>query len=352
MPSFISIGSSYTVTDYVGRIKRKEFVVNKNYQRSDKVWPDAARSFLIESILLGYPIPKISIREITDYKTKTTTGEIIDGQQRTRAIVDFHENGFAISNRSDLISARGCKYDDLDEDLQKAFMSFPLQADVISGATDDEIIELFRRINSHTVALNAEEQRHAAYQGPMKWFIYELARDYGPTLERFGVMTVKQLARMQDIKLMAEITHALYHGITTTAAKQLNQLYDDHNKTFPQRDKFAERFKAAFSVVLKLESIENTLLAKHYHFYCLILALMHTQEAIPTLKSLAKGGRGLRKLKAIDENLGILADVLEIDDLEEVNDDYQDFWSASTQTTNTAANRTVRFKAFMECVSN
>lgn len=50
--------STITVTDYCGMVDSHEVRVNRDYQRSDQVWPRTAQSFLIETILLGFPIPK------------------------------------------------------------------------------------------------------------------------------------------------------------------------------------------------------------------------------------------------------------------------------------------------------
>ena len=43
--------TDYTVADYCQAMERKEIIVNRAYQRSDKVWLPVARSFLIETIL-------------------------------------------------------------------------------------------------------------------------------------------------------------------------------------------------------------------------------------------------------------------------------------------------------------
>ena len=80
-------------------VDRKEIRVNRNYQRSEKVWPPAAKSFLIETILLGYPVPKLSLYQITDLKTRRTVKEIVDGQQRTLTIKAFFDNRLRLRRR-------------------------------------------------------------------------------------------------------------------------------------------------------------------------------------------------------------------------------------------------------------
>ena len=52
--------STFTVAEYCEQMREKTITVNHDYQRSDKVWPTAARSYLIETLLLGFPMPKLA----------------------------------------------------------------------------------------------------------------------------------------------------------------------------------------------------------------------------------------------------------------------------------------------------
>lgn len=107
--------SHFTVADYCKGMKRNEIVVNRNYQRSDHVWPDAARSYLIETILKGFPIPKLYLYQVTDVKSRDTRKEIVDGQQRSVAILDFYEDKLKISKLAENEDIRNKKYSELDE---------------------------------------------------------------------------------------------------------------------------------------------------------------------------------------------------------------------------------------------
>jgi uncharacterized protein with ParB-like and HNH nuclease domain len=84
-----TVGTNMTIADYCEEFLAEKIYVNKDYQRSDERWSSVARSFLIESILLGYPLPKFYLYPITDTKQRRSLKEIVDGQQRTMAIVDF-----------------------------------------------------------------------------------------------------------------------------------------------------------------------------------------------------------------------------------------------------------------------
>lgn len=348
--SFDTHSTSYTVADYVGRLKRKELTVNRDYQRSPEVWPVQARSFLIESILLGYPIPKLYIRESTDLKTRSMRSEIIDGQQRSMAIWHFYDGKFAISKRSELQDAQGCFYDDLDDDLKAKFVSYKLSADVLTGANNDEIIELFRRMNSHTVSLNAEEQRYAQFQGDMKWFVYELSREFGPMMERLGIFGVKQMARMQDAKFYADVIYAIFNGIKTTKKTQLDDLYRQYNSGFNDRDAFKERFANALAYLSALDEFTGTKIFRHYNFYALLLAVMHVQDPIDELVDSAGGDDFvMRDEDDVVRRLWKLSAVLDEDEQPKQN---RSFWIAAKEKTNTEDHRSIRFKTFLTAISS
>ena len=90
-------------------------------------------------------------------------------------------------------------------------------------------------MNSYTVPLNAEEQRHASYQGKFKWFINDLADKLEGALLAMGVFKEKQLVRMQDNKSLTEQPDPFSHGIRTTNKKELDAMYKDLDYDFPER---------------------------------------------------------------------------------------------------------------------
>ena len=74
--------TTFTVAEYCDQMIAGSIIINSDYQRSPKVWPPAAKSYLIDSVLLGYPIPKLSLYQKTDLRSRKTIKEIVDGQQR------------------------------------------------------------------------------------------------------------------------------------------------------------------------------------------------------------------------------------------------------------------------------
>src|SRR5690348_12000835 len=116
------VRGSTPVADYCNALLRGEIRVNKQYQRSEKVWPDAARSYLIETILLGYPLPKFYLHQITDLRSRQTVKEIVDGQQRSMAILHYFQDEFRLSRTIETEDAAGRSYNELPEEFKRAFV--------------------------------------------------------------------------------------------------------------------------------------------------------------------------------------------------------------------------------------
>jgi hypothetical protein len=347
-----------TIADYCAALDRKELAANPEYQRSDKVWPSAAKSFLIETILLGYPLPKIFLFQKTDLKSKKTIKEIVDGQQRSKAIHDFYNNKLRISKKSELLGASGRRYDQLDEGLQGSFLNYQLSIDLFVAATPSEIRQAFRRLNSYTVPLNPEELRHAEYQGKFKWFIYKLSEAVEQRLLDFGVFKIKQIVRMQDAKLWTEFVHALFNGVKTTKAKDLTALYRDFDREFPASpgddsdvdddqgeessagaSSVTERVREAMDRVGAMTDLHDGPLMKPHVFYTLLLAMTHVLKPAEKLDGLFD----TVERDAIDwqmalVNLSKLANSLETEE----GGEFPEFKFACSEKTNVDTQRKLR----------
>lgn len=339
----------YTIAEYCQALLRSEIKVNQEYQRSPKVWPVAARSFLIETILLGYPMPKFALYQITDLKSRTTIKEIVDGQQRSNTIMEFYRDELRLARSAGAEEIEGRTYSQLGEEWQHKFLSYSLSVDLFVGATKEDIREVFRRVNSYQAPLNAEERRHAGFQGRFKWFIYHLSRRFAEAFGRIGTFTEMQLARMRDAKLLSEVTHAILHGITTTRDGDLTKLYERNDAAFPQAEDVDERLSSAMNVVLGLQQCHRGALVKHYQIYSLLLAIMHADSPVATLRPhYSFGRRRVDPLRAT-EALSRLAAAVQDEGSEPK---LAPFVKASSEKTNVADHRVGRFQWFCRALED
>lgn len=303
-----------TVGDFVDTLRAGAVRINRDYQRGGGIWPPAAKSALIETIILKYPMPAIYLHQRFDKDTRKAYREVVDGQQRSDAIIAFSEGKLRLSKSLPTVRLRGKKFAQLEDDDQFAFLTYSLPVFLFTDTTETEVREAFRRINSHTSVLNGEEKRHSTYQGPLKWFVVALTKDLQTPLVEWGVFNRSQLTRMRDAWLVSEVLYALEHGLQTTKAEHLDQLYAEHDvetEEFPFGDTAREDILDALSVFGRWEWLPSSPFTKPYHFMVLLLAVMHAKKGIPSLEPLAPGGRGILSPEEVAENMAELVRALD-----------------------------------------
>jgi hypothetical protein len=79
----------YSVAEIADWFRRRELTVNSDYQRGGGLWSAPAKTYFIDTILRGFPFPKVYFHEKVERASKRPKREIVDGQQRIGTIVDF-----------------------------------------------------------------------------------------------------------------------------------------------------------------------------------------------------------------------------------------------------------------------
>ena len=340
--------SSITIADLCDQLRTASIVVNRTYQRTAKVWPPAARSYLIDTILNGYPVPKIALYQKLDLTKRKTVREIVDGQQRTNTILDFYNDKLRITGKT---RYAGKIYSQLDEGDQRRFLEYALSVDVFVGATENDIRQVFRRMNSYTVPLNPEEKRHATFQGAFKWFIVDLVERYTETLKQMGVLSEANISRMQDAKLFSEVIYSIEHGIDHSQDKKLDRLYETFDKEYPHEAEIAKRIESVMSSIVELSDIHNSELMKPYNFYSLFLAVYHSRFIVPTLLEFSWLDTETitisqaAKSRLIDLNEALISGTARTKSQGE-------YLLAAEKATNRKSPREVRFKVLVDIIGN
>lgn len=122
------------------------------------VWDNERKSLLIDSIFRDYPVPPINVIK-TNRTTVTPKGDVnvfdgLDGKQRSHAIRSFRNNEFALTGLDPFpmgvneLDLNGLTYDTLPEDLRDTFDSFTITVYKYANATDEDIVEIMRRLNN------------------------------------------------------------------------------------------------------------------------------------------------------------------------------------------------------------
>lgn len=333
--------SEYTIAEIVEGFSNRTIRINRSYQRSGGIWPISAKSYFIDTILEKYPFPKLYFHQIYDRARKKPVMEVVDGQQRLQAIIDFVQGKFPLSKASHRYAKT--RFSELDEGIQELFRMHRVPVDVVLAAEPSQLLEMFRRMNAYTAPLNPAEKRHSKYQGRFKWFAVELADRISPILEEFGILTTKQIVRMADAELIAELILILDAGLINRSEKAINDLYSKYDDEFPVEDDYYRLLLGFFRLLhTRFSELRNTLIMKTYAIHSLFAAYAHIKNGIP-------GGRddiGFAPRKAnIRTDEDAIADLLEISDAHETKDlegPYGEYVKAAISTTTKVAQRRTR----------
>lgn len=137
------------------------------------VWDNPRAARLIESLLLNIPIPVLYFAETDDGKW-----EIFDGHQRVRSVVRYLTNEFKLSSLSVLAEFNGKRFHQLPEREQRFLKSRMMRAVVISTDSHPNMkFEIFERLNTGAVVLNAQELRNSLYRGTFNALLRALVKD-------------------------------------------------------------------------------------------------------------------------------------------------------------------------------
>lgn len=144
-----------------GMVKNGKINFDHIIQRS-YVWERARKSALIESMILGYPIPAVFAKRIDDGSGKrgSNTYFIMDGKQRLSTVKEFLNDEFALTNLSPVTyfnndldmeceeDISGLKFSELPEGLQDYLNTVTFSVTYFDNLTKEEERELFKRLNN------------------------------------------------------------------------------------------------------------------------------------------------------------------------------------------------------------
>jgi len=219
---------------YSVRMREPKIDPRPTYQRP-KVWSMSKKQLLMDSILRRYDIPKLYLRVVDKPPYKY---EVVDGQQRIRAIWEFCQDSFPLSTECDPVHGHvvaGALFSALPNDLVDEFQTYDLSFVILEDATEDEVEEMFTRLNNGET-LRAAEKRNAL-PGQMKVFIKELA------LNPFFQNVAFKDTRYAFDQVCAQMTLLeLEGGPTDTKARALEKMYKDNVK-FDKNGRTAKKIK-------------------------------------------------------------------------------------------------------------
>lgn len=327
-----SILEQYKIHDFLSWNDDRTLQINRDFQRRE-IWAPIAKVMLIDSVLRGMPMPKIYLRTKVDLNTKRSVREIVDGQQRLKAIIQFASGELRLTGRAREFS--GMTYDDLSQELKEDFLTYPIAVDQLINADDTDVLEVFARLNSYTVSLSPAEKRHAEFQGEFKWEVVNAAVEWRVLWDVLGIVRGRDRLRMKDDELVAEMYGFLIEGLQDGGASYINSLYKKYDDGIPKIVQVKRRFRDSLNSMIDNFSdlILETELRRSTQFLMFFAAYSSALESgIPVFPHEARPRL---------ENLAVALD-------EEVAESayFTQFVAASKGSTQRIATRKVRFNAY------
>ena len=210
----------------------EEYVTRPPYQRRT-VWSLRKQQSLLDSIVRGYYVPKLVLREIR-LNENTTVKEVVDGQQRITTVQRFYNDQIKLPATLGKIDASipGKTYSNLSVAIRRYIDRQVFDVDVINNMEDPRnpehqrlATEIFWRLQQGE-SLNQMEVAHARLSSLTRNFIVKYADDitfdfnsYRPVDENphkheFFRILNRPNDRMQHLSLLARMVLLATHGVT------------------------------------------------------------------------------------------------------------------------------------------
>lgn len=227
----------WTVATILSQIEQGNIDLSPGFQRRN-AWNDDKRSKLIESILIGYPIPEIVLAED---KKRRNSFVVIDGKQRLLTIAGYKDNDKCNYWDKTTPKTRGLKsrfngisYADVshNSELLRLFENSALRCTVISNYhSENTLYDIFYRLNAGSAQLSSQELRQALNKGKFSDFLILVTNEDSVLRE---VMNIKEPdRRLRDVEVLLRCMSFLEYA--SEYKGNLLQFLDSRTKVFNSR---------------------------------------------------------------------------------------------------------------------
>ena len=237
----------FSISTIMELIKDKDLEISPNFQRHF-VWDKTRQSKLIESILLGLPLPSIYLSQYSDGRLT-----IVDGLQRITTIQNFMNDDLVLCNMEYFKDCNGKKYSELKDVLPllqyRRFRQTQIMCFVIDYRSPNALkFDLFRRLNTGGKSLNEQEIRNCLSRPPLQ----KLLKDMVET-EDFKKATNKSIS---DTRMAAQ-----------ESALRFIYFYDQYTEDNPIGDYNGELSRSLDGYVETLNNMSENRLREYMYIF-------------------------------------------------------------------------------------
>lgn len=196
--------------------KRHELEISPEFQRNN-VWKSSQMSELVESILMGIPIPVIYL-----FEDRNGNKQIVDGKQRITTIIDFQDDKFTLNGLHVMPSFNGKRFSTLPPKMRGAFEDYQLSFYIIQPPTPERVkYDIFDRVNRGGTQLTHQEMREALYMGKATEMLKYLRMENGSFLKATG-NSIPEKRKKDTYLILRSVSFMLLWGFSERVKKLNN----------------------------------------------------------------------------------------------------------------------------------
>ncbi len=245
----VSYPADFTLQVLYEKWKNDELIIPK-FQRKF-VWTVGQASRLIESFLMGLPVPEIFL-----YKEPTQRQIVIDGQQRLKSIFSFFDGELPDGRPFYLTDVNerwaGKTYEDLGEADRRRLRDSVLRSifvEQIDPKDRTSIYHVFKRLNTGGTSLTPQEVRNCVYHGPFNDLLVKLNED---SQWREIVGSPVPDKRMRDVELIARfLALTESHRAYTKPMKEFISNYMEEYQNSEDNRRFVDTFRKTVKAIVE-----------------------------------------------------------------------------------------------------
>jgi uncharacterized protein with ParB-like and HNH nuclease domain len=222
------------VRQILNSLQNGELIPRPDFQRQ-LVWSNRDKIAFLDTVLKGYPFPEIyvAVGEV-DLVTAEGVELLVDGQQRITTLHQYFSASPSLKIQGGIPA-----YVDLLPDQKTEFLNYEIAVRNLGIISPEEIIEVFRRINATSYALNDIEIHNALYRGPLMQAATEISTD--EFFSRHRSFSAQEMRRKRDVvytlTILISMMSTYFHR-----DEELENYLQQYNDEFPEENNIKKRF--------------------------------------------------------------------------------------------------------------
>jgi len=279
----------FRVADFLSWQRSGELLLSPAFQRR-AVWNASQKSYLIDTVVRGLPVPIVFIRDAIDLDSRSGIREMVDGQQRLRTLISFidpdalpdfkpERDRFTVRSIHNSEIA-GRPFDRLPPDVQRAILGYEISTHILPLDFEDrDVLQVFARMNSTGLKLTPQELRNAAYAGTFKTYAYELATEQLDRWRAWGLFSEDQIARMREVDLVSDLLINMQEGLSGKTQPKIDDFYKANDLEWPGGEQFADRFRHTMETIDRVvgDGFRSTAWRSEVNFFTLFAVVYDLQ---------------------------------------------------------------------------